>query len=197
MKWTDSILMLLLATLMSCCNRPLDRDAYVSWLKNEKNGLRDIRSEGGRYFDLQYQPAEMVYLQRNPGNSLGREETEAELEGISVLQYYTLTVGLERGGEDFIASGTSGPAERQERIYYFSYPFQEDIFLVENGKKLSPVLFHFERSMDMKSSRTFVLGFENTGAGRGTATFVIESPLFGPAPIELKINKTDLKKLKL
>src|SRR5690606_27290553 len=126
----------------------------------------------------------------------GREEMERELERISGLQYFTLTIGLGESDVDFIRAGTTDEGERQKKIYYFSYPFQDDVFLMENGKKLTPALFHFERSMDMKNSRTFVLGFENTGSGSGYATFLIDSPFFGPEPIELKINKTDIKKLK-
>lgn len=197
MKWTNSIFMLLIATLLSSCNRPLDREAYIGWLTAEKNGLRNVQSVSDHYFDLQYQPAEMVYLQRYPKNDRPQAERNVELEGIAALQYYTLTVGLADTGEDFIFSGTSDPTERQNRIYYFSYPFQDDIYLLENGEKLSPVLFHFERSMDMKSSRTFVMGFENKATGPGVVSFVVESPFFGPEPITLKINKGAIKKLKL
>lgn len=138
MKRSNCIFVLLLATLMASCNRPLGKEAYIDWLTAEKNGLRAVRSAGDHYFDLQYQPPEMIYLQRNPQGGLPGRDREAELEDIAALQYYVLTIGLADNPEDFIVSGTSGPAERQARIYYFSYPFQEHVFLLEEGKKLSP-----------------------------------------------------------
>lgn len=196
MKSYNGIYMLFLATLMACCNRPLERDAYISWVTSERSGLRDILTNGDYFFDVQYQPAEMVYLQRYSESNASEEERDAALAEISTLQYYTLTVGMIDNSVDFIQSGTSGPEERQAKIYYFSYPFQEDIALIEGGEKRSPVLFHFERSMDMKNRRTFVMGFEKPIDGEGETSFIIDSHFFGPESIVLTINKQDIKKLK-
>ena len=47
----------------------------------------------------------------------------------------------------------------QEVLYYLSYQFQNDIYMVNDGQKFKPELFHFERSFDLKTQRTINLGF--------------------------------------
>ena len=197
MKYCSTSIFILISTLISCSQPVLEKDEYIQWIISKDNDVKDNRSVGDYFFYLQYQLPEWIFLQRNSNSSITGHEMKLAIDEISSLQYYTLTIGLNDGNEDFINSGSPKTGEIEKRIYYFSYSFQEDISLKEDGKRILPVLFHFERSMDVKNSRTFVMGFENTNSSLGKISFIIESPFFGSVPIELSINKNNAKKLKL
>lgn len=57
----------------------------------------------------------------------------------------------------------------------------------------SPVLYHFERSMDMKASRTFVLGFENDENYSGMSVIRVLSPDLGINEVLLETNENHTK----
>jgi hypothetical protein len=113
------------------------------------------------------------------------------------LQYYTLTVSLADKSQDLITYGVADEAQAQRKQYYFSYLFQNDIVLEDNGKSLPCILYHFERSVDVKHGRTFVLAFETAGAPSTEATMVITSEHFGSLPIKIKVGRSGAPKVNL
>ncbi|MDQ3395276.1 MAG: hypothetical protein M3512_14345, partial [Bacteroidota bacterium] len=119
---------------------------------------------------------------------------EAEVDH---LQYYLLKIEVAGSNMDFLNHGIQSIQEKQEKIYYFSYLFQDDIYLEEEGEKLPCVLFHFERAMDMKNSRTFVLGFEKPLKESESACLIINSDQFDAQNIKIKISKKNIPNLKI
>jgi hypothetical protein len=77
----------------------------------------------------------------------------------------------------------------ENKLYYFSYRFQYDIHLEENGIVLPCVLYHFERSLDLVNSRTFLLGFENRDSLSMEAHLIIQSDQFSEKSRRIKILK--------
>ena len=188
----------LLAGLLSACSSELPRQEYIQRVERYENGLH-IKKEAGTYtVDVQYKPAPYVLLQEetpNPGDTAGFGAKLAEYEAI---QYYTLTIGLQDSKEDFLRHGVSTVVEQQQKLYYYSYLFQNDLYVEENGQKLPCVLFHFERSYDLKPSRTFVLGFEQAASGQSeTAELVIHSRWLQAEPIRVRIEKQNIPSIKL
>lgn len=172
----------------SSCSTALERQEYVRWVEDYANGLHTQKTAAGFVFDLQYLPAAYQSLLNNQSRLTANEE-----QG---MQYYTLKISLEGATGDIISYGVRDMSEKQQRLYYFSYLFQNDLYLEEVGKKRPCVLFHFEQS-DLQTSRTFVLGFETSGETTEGSSLVIDSQQFDSLPIKIKVSKQNIPVLKL
>ena len=181
-------------TSLTGCAGPLNEKDYIAWVQDYDNGLRVTREANNFVFDLQYQPAEYVWLQRNKGD-IKREEIRNDKSAMDELQYYTLTIGVKDNLADFVDYSVQSINEKQEKLYYFSYGFQHDIKLEENGRTLPCVLFHFERTLDLKPTRTFVLGFENSDETTTEAKLIIDSDWLGSIPVKMKVSKENIPTL--
>lgn len=170
----------------SSCNAPLDRASYQNWIQDYDNGLHVRQSFSNYVFDLQYQPHD--YLR-----AIGQTKS---VQGDS-LQYYILKISVEDRDESIIDYNAIDVLEKQHRVYYYSFRFQNDIFLEEDGERLPCVLFHFENS-DLIRHRMFLLGFENPRSGSSTeSTLVVESERLSALPIKIRISKNNIPSLQI
>jgi hypothetical protein len=175
-----------LVCLISCTPN-LDRTEYIKWVQDYENGLHTRKTFSEFIFDVQYQPGPYLAL-------LKQQTPIADGE---TLEYYTLRISLSDPTTDIIGYNAHSHTEKQERLYYFSYLFQHDLYLEVEGRRIPCVLFHSE-STDLKKVRTFVLGFE--GGGNITSddvTFIINSPKFNALPIRIKIRQQDIPTVKI
>lgn len=165
--------------IFSCVSR--DGEEFVKWVRDYDNGLHVKQNSGEFLLDLQYQPGK--YLKIIQGIE---HQTDTLHDGI---QHYLLTIDLQSDNQNIVEYNCHTPEDMQRKLYYFSYLFQNDITLEENGNILPCVLFHFERSADLKKSRTFLLGFENHDKESEEARLVINSQHLGSLPIKIKVLK--------
>lgn len=192
MKTIKAILLVLIPVIFTSCNNTLDEHAFSRWMTDYDNGLHVRRASGDYLLDLQFTPASYVALHENSGGDF-----RVRVKELEDLQYYTLTIGLSDSNDDFLNHGIRDQQEKQRLLYYYSYLFQDDITLEDNGTVLPCVLYHFERSADMKNSRTFVLAFENPYRESTESKVVIQSPAIGALPVKIKVSKTNIPALKL
>jgi hypothetical protein len=178
---------------LSACQTPLSKTEYVRWVRDYDNEMHVQSVSNDFIFDLQYQPAEYVWLQRNPDHVIGNDY-QKELNEISVIQHYTLTIKTS-DNSDLLNFNTDDVQVRNARHYYLSYHFQDDITLHENGKVLKCELFHFERSTN--GSCRFSLGFPGSKSDSEQATLQINSEMFDSLPIKIKIHKDKTPSLQL
>jgi hypothetical protein len=195
MKASIIMMMVVSVALLSSCTNSLDREEFFQWMRNEKNGLHIVQSSGDYKFDVQFEPSNYVALRQHaesPGQAVGDVLKEAQN-----LQYFTLTVGLVNQEGDFLDHNVSNLSQKQQMLYYYSYQFQDDIKLEDEGTTLPCVLYHFERSADVKNSRTFVMAFENPHKDSKEVKLVIQSPVFGAVPVGITISKNNIPSLKI
>jgi hypothetical protein len=172
------------------CSRQLGKEEYIKWVQDPKNGLHTVKQSDEYVFDLQYQPANYVWLQSGePAPIHAPNESDN-------IQHYLLRVSVADPELDLINNNIDD-AEKQAKLYYFSYLFQNDIQLEENGKLFPCVLFHFEKNQVIKGGRTFLLGFENNEPKEKEVKIVIQSQQFGSLPIRIKVNKENIPTLKI
>jgi hypothetical protein len=177
------------------CSTRMGRQDYIAWVRDYENGLHKQQVSNEFVFDLQYKPSEYIFLQRNPGLLSDSQKSE-ELQKISSIQYYTLILS-NKDKIDLVEYGVNNIAEKQQKEYYFSYNFQDDITLEEDNKVLPCVLFHFERPSTPDGGRTFVLGFENQDKFSSEANIIIRSDLLGSLPVKIKIIKSNTPQVDL
>jgi len=169
------------------CSSSLDKKEYIRWVESYDHGLHIRKTNGDFSFDLQYQPAQYVALQR----MLSSADTFNDS-----LQHFVLTI-TPIDNQDFIDHDVHDIAEKQRRLYYFSYLFQNDIHLEENGHRVPCALYHFERQSDLKKSRTFVLAFESIKESSDEVTIVINSDQIGSLPVKIKVSHGDIPSLRI
>jgi len=195
MKISPLLSVLIAAMFLAGCSGKLDRKEYINWVRDYDNELHVQKKSGDFVFDLQYQPEAYVLLQRNPALTKdGYNDAVKEIEG---LQYYILTVSLADKSRDIVQYDVADEAELQRKLYYFSYLFQNDIQLNDNGTMLPCVLYHFERSVDVKTGRTFVLAFEAPKTPSTEATLNITAEPFGSLPVKIRVSKDNIPSLNL
>jgi hypothetical protein len=186
-----SILCFALCISMMSCSGQLDKNEYVKWVQSYENGLH-VRKEWSQFvFDLQYQPSDFLALT----NSERTRETSSSSKS-SPLQYYLLTISCKDPQYDILTYDVANITEKQQRVYYYSYLFQQDIFLEEAGSRFPCVLFHFEQA-GMNSGRKFLLGFDAPVEEEGESTLVVQSSQFGSLPIKITVTKQNIPKVKI
>jgi hypothetical protein len=170
------------------CSGSLERDEYIQWIEDYNNGLHVRKTVNEFGFDLQYHPPAYVTLM-NPSQS-----DDGNQQG---FQQYVLRIALADQSTDIVTYSAQSLSDKQQRQYYFSYLFQNDVYLEQDGKQIPCVLFHAEQS-DLNKSRAFILGFESApGKENDASVLVINSPLFGSLPVKIKILKQNIPSLKL
>jgi len=189
MRWFVFILI----TSMGCQPK-LTEDEYVRWVTDYENRLHVRESVLGLIFDIQYQPDELIWIQRKR-DVLANAGTVAH-GGAESMQYYTLQISSENG-VDIVHVNARDIVQKQERQYYLSYRFQNDITLEENGTVLPCVLFHAEGPRGRDGARTFLLGFEKPSEISEGARVVIRSDVFGSLPIKIRVAKANIPIIQL
>lgn len=174
-------------SILSSCHSSLTKDDYIRWVEDYDNGLHVKKTEGDFDFEVQYQPTSYVALQRNLSAAENLNDS---------LQHFILTI-IPKDGQDFIDYNIQDTAEKQKRLYYFSYLFQNDIHLEESGETIPCALFHFERQSDLKKERKFVLAFEESKQKPSDVILVINSEQFGTLPVRLKITRENIPALRI
>jgi len=174
-----------LISCQACQNAPGDK-GYMEWVRDYNNGLHVKNEVDDLIFDLQYQPSEYVWIQRS--GSFDEKEFSQNRDELDQIQYFTLSISSNKN-MDVINSLSQNAIDKQRVLYYFSYTFQNDIQLEQDGELLPCVLYHFERNVDIRNGRSFVLGFENKGSKSNEVKLAIKSDQLNPLPIKIKISK--------
>lgn len=180
---------------LGACDSPLSREAYRQWIRDYSNKLHVTATESDFTFDLQFLPSEYVALQRGIDRT-SQDSIAAEVEKISAMQFYTLSIST-RSNIDLVNHGVSNMSEKQRNQYYYSYQFQNDITLEENGRVLPCALYHFERQPDANGATSIALGFENPDKKSEEAYVVIRSDRFSSLPVRIKVSKSNIPHVKL
>jgi len=183
MKRAQTGLLVILFLPMACSTK-LDKEGYMRWVRNYENGLHVRKTYSDFVFDVQYAPS--PYLSLMSGGQPVVSDS---------LQYYILRVSLADGG-NFMRYNTGNATELQQRQYYFSYLFQNDLSLEEGDARKPCVLFHFEQS-SLAKEKVFMIAFETDRVSVSNPRLVIDTPIFGSLPIKIGVSKKNIPSVKI
>jgi hypothetical protein len=177
-----------LMALSSCGTVELSPSEYVKWVEDEANGLLQKRALADIDFQLQYKPLDYLLEQENVSPELQAKRKE-ELRG---MHYFNLTyLPKEKGKGDLLKQAVSSQSEYQQVLYYFSYQFNQQIFMLQGNDTLTCSLFHFVRDHGLSPTLRFVIGFENRGIEEDMQ-LVIHDEVFHNGPVKFNIKKQQL-----
>lgn len=194
---SSRFLIVVLLGICLACSQVLDKPAYMSFVSSYEHGLHQKKEVGDYVFDVQYKPTAYKALQESPAKaSMEQLATFIKEDSLDGMQYYDLKIGVKGNQIDILKFGAANEQAYYQKLYYFSYEFAQDIYIMQNGKKLPCKLFHFERSYDLSPMRTFILGFEKPAGKEQTRTLVIDSNLFGTGAVKILFEEKILPVLK-
>jgi hypothetical protein len=187
----------LVATFLACtlisCSWRVDKNKYFEKIKSYESGLHRKEVIQDYYFDVLYTPPEYMVLVRED-QPMTRDQILERSKENTELQYYQLELGMMNERSDFVESFGKNKEMKERLLHYLSYGLQNDIFLQEGGDQYPCVLFHFERSFDLRNSRKFLLAFEN-GIKSDHIELIINSKLFSDKAIKIPIDKSNIPEL--
>lgn len=181
--------------IMSCSNSTLSPSEYVKYVADESNGLVKTKNIGEVNVKVQYKPIPYVIANELRTNDIDKDEFEKREKELSSMQYYNLTLDI-TDARNILNYNVSNQSHQQERIHYLSFGMQQDIRLMENGKELPCVLYHFERTYDISKERTFLVAFnQEESTKNATKTFILDSSVLGIGTIKIQFNGKDIQQL--
>lgn len=143
----------------------LDPVAYVNWMEEEQNGLKQSKSMDAIDFEVQLKTKEYVLLKEvNIDPRTHRDDFEKEKKTVGDMQYFTLKIKTPEG-VDPLKYKLGDKNEYFARIKYYSFDIQDDISLVDGRDTLWCALMHFERTFGVAPEITCLLGFPPSKQG--------------------------------
>jgi hypothetical protein len=167
-----NVIWIIIICLGGC--KPLSQNEFTNWISDLNNGCHVTKEVGKFVLDIQYIP-DMAERKTTAGKKV-------------MLKIATVE------GEDLLQQGVATSEDWQKANYYYSFNFQEDLFIEVDGKRVPCSLFHFEKSMTSKNQRIFHLLFDDTSAEKDFY-LVIDSPKLYSLPIRVKLRNSDLPKV--
>lgn len=189
-----NILTLLLLAMLAACGRGTSSPgAYLQWVENEANGLRQTRTIGDIKVSLQYKPVDYIVAAEQKTSVLDKpvKTRRNELEG---AYYFSLRYALSNGKvKDIMRYDLADEAEYQDRMNYFSFGLQNDIFLVAGKDTLPCVLYNNTRSYGLSPFMDAVIAFPRTHKENDDLQLVVNDHVFGSGPLKFTISKSDIE----
>lgn len=196
MQVTRYLLLICFFIFLGCKKESMVPLEYVTYVKSEVSGMYKEKVVGEYVFQLQKEPIPFKVLNLLRKEQVTKEEFAEYAEGMEGMQYYIMKIGVEGSQESILKFNLESEIDYQNRLSYFSFGFQQHIYLEEGNKIVPCTLFHFERMYDLTPFRTFVLGFEQTGEREfEDKTVVIDSDFFQTGKVKIKIAGSDIKSL--
>jgi hypothetical protein len=168
---------------------------YVSWCRDENNGLHKSKELGELTFSLQYKPCEYIVCIEQKKEHIEKSQLYKELEELQGLDYYDFRITLASGQGELLKHGLSSIQEYNERIDYFAFRMQHDIKLIAGKDTLGCQLFHFERSYDVSPEAVFLLGFPVSANANEERTFFYEDNIFRKGIIKFTFTPRELNQI--
>lgn len=197
MKSLKSILAIIPACLLlgACQPDELPPSDYVSWVKSTDNGLHKTKSFDDLQLSLQYKPAPLIAFQEARSYELTKEEIAAKCERKKGMQYFNFSIELTNGNGDVLAHRVNSDTEYQQRVNYYSFEMQQDLFLVQDGDTLPCKLFQFARNYSLAPRLDFAVAFDEGKSQKADQQFIWNDRVYGLGMVKMTITADALAQL--
>lgn len=195
------LLFSLCLALSSCKEYNLTPDEYIEELEKTDNGLHKEKTIGEYTFSLQYMPLNYIaLLEWKKANQEDFSSVKKSLEGI---EHFTLRIASSDQKTPVLRVGRQSQEEFQAKLDYFSYHFQNDLYLIEGNDTIKSSWCHFERSYDLTPYENFIIGFKRKEEIKSADAesvgndkiLLIKDRNFGAGIIKFNISAADIKNI--
>ncbi len=171
---------------------------FRSWVKDADNGLWVSKTIDNYKLSLLYKPVEYMVINENKNEQLTAALMEKGIKEYGNMQYYTLRIESQEGGE-LLKVGITDESQYAQRLEYFMSAMQDDISLADGADTLACILYHFERDYGMSPHAQFVLGFEGTTKKRQEQNkdkeLIVNDRILGLGAVHLLIQGKNIDKI--
>jgi hypothetical protein len=190
-QYTYIGLILLSLSFYACAKKKVTATEYMTYMEQEKNGLKVSKTIGDICYSVQYKTPEYVLLKENTASLSALKKKDIE-----EMQYYTLQYSLTDKSKDILKAHLQNNDDYLERSNYFSFGLQEDIYLVDGKDTLPCKLFNYVNSYGLSPKADFVLAFDGKPKKEvQDKLLVIEDNVYGGGIIKLKIEKENIQQI--
>lgn len=165
---------------------------YVRWVKDAKNGLLQTKVLNEFEFMVQYKPLDFIVAQEQRTITLSKSLLEARKKELGVdYIYYNFRIKNREGKLSPVGSGAHSEQQYQQRLGYFTFDMQQDLYLLHGQDTFPCTLFQFVRNYDVAPYVEFALGFKKTPntTFNQDITFVFEDRILGIGTTKLLFNQ--------
>lgn len=186
----------LLLLCLSCKDALLPAD-YVSFINAPENGLHKTKQVGDMKFDVQYKPLPYLLAMEKRSNDISEAYYAEHEERFANQHHYNFKLDIpDNPYMDVEKVGVHTEQEWSDRLQYLAFDMKNDISLIVGQDTLAPALFHFERSYNLTSYRSFVLAFPKYAHHEELdQTLIFDSPYFNAGRIKFYIKQSDIDEL--
>lgn len=191
MKAINRIVWGLIILIVGACSGELAPKEYIEWIRNPENGLHKQKQVGDFMFDVQYKPQAYLLLQQKQGQIPKKAQFDQEMHELANTASFELKLGAVDGKTDLLRYKTTNQAEYDQKVYYYSFKFQESIYLEQGDQKFPCAAYHFERAYNLKNNRSFILGFDGVDTTQ-PMRLVIDADVLHTGPVKLSFDASKI-----
>jgi len=175
---------------------PID---YIKWLKDPANGLDVSKKMGNIIYTIQYETPEFIVANLKKDPILKSSVLKTEAVNYQGMEYYILQLKNAKSNTDVLTLSLESKDEYYTRESYFSFDFQNDIYLVRGDDTVPCAMFNYIPNYGISPHIDFLVAFVNKKTGSNSATvdrtIVIEDKIFNNGIIKLLVKKEDINKI--
>jgi hypothetical protein len=196
MKRIPIILLIFSCIFYGCVQQQLRPKEYMTWVKNENNGLRVTKQIDDNTFVLQYKPCEFEALLHTMNENITHRQLDSTMKPLQSLQYFTFCIKRLDKKDPAAAAGTD-EADYNNRLNYLMFEMQADFKLIDGKDTLPCAFYHYERNYDLSPENNMLLGFELPKEQNviSDKTIIYSDQLLGTGTIQLTIKAEDIKRI--
>jgi hypothetical protein len=159
---------------------------YSKWVLDKSNGLLKEKEMNDFTFALQCEPVDYIICREEKQEKLKCETVNHRRQELEGMVFFKFVIALEKNLGELMKYQIKNYEEYDERVKYFSFKAQEDMYLLSGEDTIRCDLFHFERTFDLDSRCVFSLGFERGKIDHSVPlTFIYDDKIFKRGFIKL------------
>jgi hypothetical protein len=133
---------------------------YVNWVKDEENGLKQVKSIGDLTFEALLKPPVYCALIDSKGKSITNDELREQSVGQSELYQLEFSLQNKTCSDELLKCGVADMGEYQQRVQYYSFQLNNDAYLVIDKDTIPCGAHHWERAFDATNKITMQMVFD-------------------------------------
>lgn len=167
---------------------------YVTWISNPENGLIKKQKVEDLSYSLQYKPADYMVCMEERKDNISANELSEKRKEYSELEYYDLKIEMEKGQGELLKHHIPISSSYEQRVNYYAFKMQKDIYMVSAGDTISCAMFHFERAYDIAPYSKFLLAFAKTKNDKDKI-IVFDDKIFNKGIFKFRFSQEEIKNI--
>jgi hypothetical protein len=166
---------------------------YNHWFTKEAEHLRKSAVNENLKFELLYLSPEYSALLELQGDKPSAEKWDTLIKNHSETAEFKLMISGNNFNDEFIKMDKPNHEVYEERIKYYAFEMQKDIYGITNDQDTIPCsMYHFERAYGISPVSTFLIGFSDVD-WKDDLKIIIKEKVFSKNALEFKFRSEEIK----